>query len=143
LAPVHLWPELTGSYGPSRGFNSNARAWGILGGEVQVYVENNQLRLRGLLGPFRKGIPLYPVTEDDKLLFEGVLFGLPLRLAFQRNAEGFIDRLSMTILMFFTLYRRPEVQSVRFRLKAIAAALLGINLAVGAWLFRRKRRKNS
>jgi len=143
LAPVHLWPELIGSYGPSRGFNSNARTWGILGGEVQVYVENNQLRLRGLLGPFRKGIPLYPVNKDDKLLFETVLFGLPLRLAFQRNAEGFIDRLSMTILMFFTLYKRPEVQSVRFRLKAIAAGLLGINLAVGVWLLRKKRRKNS
>jgi CubicO group peptidase (beta-lactamase class C family) len=143
LAPVHLWPELTGSYGPSRGFNSNARTWMILGGEVQVYAEKNQLMLRGLWGPLRKGIPLYPASKKDELLFESVVFGLPLRLAFQRNEEGFIDRLSMTILMFFTLYRRPTVQSVRFRLKAIAAALLGINLAVGAWLLRNKRRKNS
>jgi CubicO group peptidase (beta-lactamase class C family) len=141
LAPVHLWSQLTGSYGPSKGFNSNARTWGILGGEVQVYVEKNQLMLRGLWGPLRKGIPLYPASKEDELLFESVVFGLPLRLAFQRNEEDFIDRLSMTILMFFTLYKRPTVQSVRFRLKAFAAALLGINLAIGTWLLRKKRRK--
>lgn len=138
--PTHLWNELVGSYGPPKGFNSNARIWMMLGGEAEVVVKDGQLRLRGLVGMLKDGFVLTPVDPAEPLLFEGMLFNIPARVIFQRNAEGYVDRFSMTALMFFTFYKRPKTQSVRFRFNLAAGSLVGLLLGGLALLWRRKKK---
>jgi len=65
-----------------------------------------------------------------------------MRLIFQRNAEGFIDRLSLSVLMLMTLYRRPKKQTIRFRANALIGLLAGIVISVLCLVFcRRKKRR--
>ena len=121
-----LWKDLVGSYGPRKGLNSNARIWLNYGGEVEIYVKNNELMLRTLTGAYKKGLVLYPVDAKDPLAFENVSDGKLLQLAFQRNAEGFIDHLSISALSFYTFYKKPKNQSLRFRIKAALGVLGGL-----------------
>jgi hypothetical protein len=131
LESPHLWGELTGFYGVPRGFNTNFRLWGGVGGELEVFVREGHLAVRALFGPFRKGYPLYPIDPADPLVFRlahdlGEVPTLPQFIVFQRNAAGQVDRMAAG---FYTLYKRPLPQSVRFRVLATAGALAGSLLA--------------
>jgi hypothetical protein len=141
LESPHLWGELTGFYGVLRGFNTNFRLWGGVGGELEVFVRDGHLAVRALFGPFRKGYSLYPMDPDNPLAFRlahdlGEIPTLPPAIVFQRNAAGQVDRL---IAGFYTLYKRPLGQSVRFRVLATAGALAGGVLAALAFARSRKR----
>jgi len=139
LAPTHLYPQFVSVYGPRPGFNSNSRIWMGFGGETEIYVKDNKLMLRAFGGPYARGIELHPVDPADPLLFENVTDGKLLRLAFQRNAEGFIDRFSISNLTFATFYRREKTQSLRFLLKAGISVVCGLAAGIaGFCLLRRK-----
>ncbi|MCL4560090.1 MAG: beta-lactamase family protein [Chloroflexi bacterium] len=129
LESPHLWPEMVGSYGPPRGFNSNARAWLNYGSDLKIYVKDHHLMLKSFTGLYQKGIVLYPVDAHDPLAFENVTDGKVLQLVFQRNQHGVIDRISFTSLTFFTFYKQPVYQSVHFKVFAGIGALLGTLLA--------------
>lgn len=131
----YLWRELAGSYGPTKGWNTNLRMWGGMGGEMEVVVRGSDLYLRSLIGPFWRGIKLHACDADDPLAFEGVFNGQPLRMVFQRDAEGQIDRL---LFGFNELHKRPRTQSVRFRALTGVGAVAGA-VALGVLRSRRKR----
>jgi CubicO group peptidase (beta-lactamase class C family) len=118
----YLWHELAGSYGPSKGLNTNARIWMGFGGEVEVFVKGKHLMLRSLVGPLWKGIKLHPIDADDPLALAGIFNGQPLRVVFKRNAAGQVDRLCFG---FSELIKRPVTQSLRRR------GLAGLGSAVG------------
>ncbi|MBI9045306.1 MAG: beta-lactamase family protein [Anaerolineaceae bacterium] len=126
----HVWKNLVGSYNPKRGLNSNARAWLMLGGEIEVYVKNNKLMMRSLLGTYKQGIELHPADASNELVFENVTDDKPTKLVFQRNAEGYIDRFSLTAMMFFTFYKRAVTETVRFKAMTIAGLLGGLILGI-------------
>ncbi|MCJ7624559.1 MAG: beta-lactamase family protein [Anaerolineaceae bacterium] len=127
----HLWKDLVGSYQPYKGFNSNMRIWMGYGGEVEVYVRDGKLMLRSLAGPYKKGIVLYPVDAQDPLAFESVNDDKLMQLVFQRNAEGYIDHLSIsTLSSLYTFYKVPKTRSLRFMIKTAAGVLAGIILGI-------------
>jgi hypothetical protein len=125
----HLWPEMTGIYGPGRGTNSNIRIWETFGGEIEIQVRKNELILKGLLGPYKKGIDIYPCDANDPLAFESVVDGKLTSLVFQRNQDGIIDHLSISSLAFYTFYKKPIMKSVKFWGMVSAGALIGLILA--------------
>jgi CubicO group peptidase (beta-lactamase class C family) len=121
-----LWPELCGTYGPAPGPNTNARFWAGFGGEAEVRVSGGHLALRSLVGPFWRGLRLYPVDPADPLAFEAVYQKQVIPLVFQRNAQARVDRLCLN---FDTLYQRPALASLRVRVPAVAGGLGGLALA--------------
>jgi len=124
----HTWQDLVGTYSPSRGLNSNARIWFTFGGEIEVFVCNNQLMLRALAGSMKDGIPLYPVDDENPLVYENVTNGKLSRFAFKQNHLGHVDRLDMTSLSFYSFYKKPLTKSLRFQSKVAAGLLSGIGL---------------
>lgn len=126
LESPHLWPELCGFYGPKKGFMTNARIWMMFGGEVEVFVKDNHLALRSLVGPLRTGVRLYPVDAADPLAFQAVYEKLPIPVVFTRDAAGQIERLLAGGMGLDTLYKRPKAESLRFRLTAVLGGLVGL-----------------
>ncbi|NEP12508.1 MAG: beta-lactamase family protein [Symploca sp. SIO2C1] len=61
LGSPHLWTQLSGCYRPKKGWNTNWRIWLGFGGELEVFVKDNHLMLRSLIGPLGKGIIPNPV----------------------------------------------------------------------------------
>ncbi len=130
LQRPHLWVDLCGSYGPRPGFMTNARIWMGLGGEIEVVVRDNHLALRPLGGPLRRGITLHPIDPNDPLAFQGVYENLPVPVVFKRNEAGQIDRLCAGVPgLLLTLYKRPRLESIRFRVTAVLVALAGLAVA--------------
>jgi CubicO group peptidase (beta-lactamase class C family) len=131
LKKPYLWEELTGFYGPLPGFRTNARIWMQFGGELEVFVnKQNQLAVRGLIGPAAKGIPVYRTDPEDDLLFtgsmkEGPLQGITIPMLFVRNEAGEIDRI---LIQQNTLYKRPYQQSVKYRKNILLGILGGLAL---------------
>ena len=135
LETPKLWPELSGSYAPEKGFTTNLNLWMAFGGEVEVFVKNNRLAMRGLTGFFRKAIPLYRVDNSDPLVFQGLYDEQVIPIVFQRNAAGWIDRLCLGFLGLYTLQKRPGMQSLRRRLRMFAAlgGLASLVAAAAGW----------
>lgn len=131
------WAHLVGSYGPKPGLLTNFRVWNGFGGEVEVYVKNNKLMLRGLTGPYRKGFPLHRADPEDELLFMGKSGKQVSTVLFETDAAGNVDRLNLSSYVF---YKRPFQQSLRFKaltaLGALGGALLGV---LGRALFRKRK----
>jgi hypothetical protein len=137
----YLWKDMVGTYAPYKGFNSNARIWQTYGGEIEIYVEGSKLKMRALGGPYKKGIDLFPVDAKDPLAFENVSDGRLMQLAFLRNAEGFIDHLSISALSFYTFYKIPQKQSLRYKLNMLRKVLIGIAaLVLGKALLKKVRK---
>lgn len=128
LETPHLWPELCGFYGPAPGINTNVRIWIGFAGEVEVFVKGNHLAMRTLVGPLRKGIRLYPVDSSDPLAFQAVHEGQVQSVVFKRNVIGRVDRLCAG---FFTLYKRPLIESLRFKSMAGLGLLGSLIVAIG------------
>ncbi len=116
-----LWPSLVGHYGPKPGFNSNFRLWTSYGGELEVYEEENHLKLRSLKGSWKTGKILRRAEADDPLSF--TIGGR--KIIFKRDP----DRLLMGLNAF---EKRPYARSIRFRLKLIPIAIA--LLAIILWL---------
>ncbi len=146
LTSPHVWSEICGFYGTDKGLNTNARIWALLGGEVEVFVEDNQLKIRTLVGPLRKGAKLYPVDKTDPLVFQldpdakfiwpPGLVTHPLTVMFKRTITGQVDRLCAG---FTTLYKRPRMQSVQFKAMVGLGALTGLTwAALRGWNKRRE-----
>jgi CubicO group peptidase (beta-lactamase class C family) len=141
LQSPHLLVDLCGSYGPRPGFMTNTRIWMGLGGEIQVVVRDNHLALRPLGGPLWRGITLYPIDPNDPLAFQGTYENLPVSVVFKRNKGGQINRLCAGVPgLLLTLYKRPRMESIRFRrtaafvaLAALAVATLGLKLRRLNW----------
>jgi hypothetical protein len=132
----YLWKELIGSYGPTKGLNTNARIWMGFGGEVQIFIKGKQLMLRSLSGPLWQGMTLRPFDPNDPLAFEGTFLGQPMRMIFKRNEQGQVDHL---LFGFNELRKRPHTQSLRYRgLTVLGAATGAIVLAVARQKLRRK-----
>ena len=138
LETPHLWADLCGFYGPKPGFLTNARIWMMFGGEAEVFVKGNHLALRSLAGLVRKGIPLYPSDPSDPLAFQVVYENLPISVVFKRNEAGQIDRLLAGAMGPATLYKRPTVESLRFRVTAVLAVLASLVAVALGWRRLRK-----
>jgi hypothetical protein len=130
LQSPHLWSQICGFYGPSKGLMSNLRKWMMFGGELEVYVKDNKLMLRSLAGLIPKGIQLYPADQKNPLVFETFMDGISSTIVFQRNLQGIIDALSASGGEFLTFYKRPYRNSLRFRLLAQASLITGTFLFI-------------
>ncbi len=140
LETPHLWPDLCGLYGPSKGFVSNARVWMEFGGEVEVFVQGNHLAVRSsLLGPTRKASRLYPIDAADPLVFETEVEGMRVPVVFRRNDAGEVDRLCAAGIGHYTLHKRPSRESLRFRSRAAMGGLAALFAAIlGRRMLRRR-----
>jgi hypothetical protein len=124
----HLWPELRGFYGPVGPLNVSSRAWLMYAGEIEVFVKNNHLAMRTLVGPFRKGVRLYPIDPTDPLAFEAVYENQTFRIIFEREAGS--GRVEHLLLGFDRLGKRPRAGSLRFKAMAGLGAAV---FATAAW----------
>jgi CubicO group peptidase (beta-lactamase class C family) len=133
----HVWSELVGHYAPEPGFLTNLRAWQMLGGEVQVAVKDRRLVIRALspLRQLRRGLQLRGTDDDDALVFAADIDGLDVRVAFERNPTGRVDRVMVGPPANVTLYRRHTVRSSRLRVRLATAA------GLAAIVHRRHRRR--
>lgn len=152
LASPHLWPQLCGCYTSEKGLNTNARIWMSLGGAVEVFVKDNRLQMRALIGYLSKPVILYPIDSNEPLAFQALQNNLRQSLVFKRNATGNIDHLYISNLFgFYTLYKRPRHQNPRFWLTTLSGAsavliltlwgergLLALTLAFLAWQILKK-----
>jgi hypothetical protein len=130
LESPHLWPELRGFYGPMGPLNIYSRVWLMYAGELEVFVEDNHLAMRTLVGPLRKGLRLYPIDPTDPLAFEAVYEKQPFRVVFERAAGS--GRVEHLLVGFDRLRKRPRVRSLRFKaLAGLGAA--GAVFATAAW----------
>ena len=129
LETAHLWPELTGSYGPASGLSTNLEVWSSSGGEVEVVVKGNRLALRSLLGKSRAGDTLYRADPTRPLVFEARHDQDVQAVVFFRDAAGKIAGLYLGL---HTFYKRPRTRSLRFRLAAGLGAFAGAAAALAA-----------
>lgn len=137
----HLWPRLVGTWQPYKGLNSNFRIHFTYGGELEVYVKDNTLMLRSLIGPWKDGIKLYPVDSAKPYNFENVVDGKRVCLAFKENTLGVIDRLEISSLTWYTFYKVPPVKSIRNVAKTAGATAVGLGLIAAAFVRRGKKAK--
>jgi CubicO group peptidase (beta-lactamase class C family) len=143
LEMPHQWPALCGFYGPKPGLLTNFRTWGMLGNEIEVYVKNNRLMARGLIGPSAKGLEIYRCDPKDPNLYRSILdlegSKFALNMAFKTDEQGKVERIEANFLVIpLVLYKRPMQKSIRFRLTAIGSLLGSALLALG-WLFVRRK----
>jgi hypothetical protein len=131
LEAPHLWPELRGFYGPVGPLNTNSRARLMFAGELEVHVKHNHLAVRTLVGPFRKGVRLYPMDPTDPLAFEAIYEDQTFRVVFERDAGS--GRVEHLLLGFDKLRKRPRVKSLRFKAMAGLGAGASAVLATVAW----------
>ncbi len=143
LQEPHRWPEFVGFYGPLPGFLTNARHWLQFGGELEVFVnKQNQLAVRGLVGPLTKGIPLYRTDPDDPFFYQGVitegdLAGMEVSAAFGLDAQGHVNRVFVQQNDF---YKRPYKESLKMKTDVLKGAAVGISLLILRGIFRKKPR---
>ena len=119
------WHELSGAYRLEPGLNSNARAWMLLGGEVEVMVRDDTLMLRSFTGPARIACRLRPVDPNDPLVFEFTVGESTIRVAFGT------DVIHIGLPLNVTLHRRTRGFRKRARLAAggvLAAASAAVAL---------------
>jgi CubicO group peptidase (beta-lactamase class C family) len=124
-AAPEKWPELEGYYGPKPGFNSNFRLWTSYGGELEVYKEQDDLKIRSLRGSLKEGKELVPADKADPL-------------SFRAGGREMIFTPDGCLLMGLNEFgKRPYRQSIRFRLKAllIGAASLFVLLFILLLIF--------
>jgi CubicO group peptidase (beta-lactamase class C family) len=138
LYAPHDWEALCGFYGPRPGFLTNARFWLTFGGEVEVFVnKERQLAVRSLIGPLAKGMPIYRLDSQDRMLFEGILKGglmdgYPVKLLFETGEE---DQVNSLFIMENRVYKRPFKSSLRFKVYAVLGWLTSMFLLL---IFRKK-----
>jgi CubicO group peptidase (beta-lactamase class C family) len=132
------WPEFCGAYGPKPGPLTNFRFWSSMGGEIEVYVKNAQLMVRGLIGPVAKGIPIYRADPHDPYLYKGIFEKNVLTFLFQANEEGKVVSVSSGSNVF---YKRPEQESLRYRAMSVLGSLSGTLLSLVISRMIRKRQK--
>jgi hypothetical protein len=131
LEALHLWSELRGFYGPVGPLNTNSRAWLMYAGELEVHVKDNHLAMRTLVGPFQKGLRLYPMDPTDPLAFEAIYEDHAFRVVFERDAGS--GRVEHLLVGFDRLRKRPGVKSLRFKAMAGLGAGASAVLATAAW----------
>jgi CubicO group peptidase (beta-lactamase class C family) len=119
-ATPSIWPELCGTYGLQRGLNTNLRPWMLIGGEVEVFVRDDQLALRCFAGPARGPAPLRPVDASDPKRFDVDLGPVSIDIAFTDGAIHIGPPLNVT------LTRRNYSYRHRSRVAAICAAALAV-----------------
>ena len=144
LQEAHRWEDLVGFYGPLPGFLTNARVWMQFGGEIEVFVnKQNQLAVRGLIGPASKGIPIYRTDAKDPYFYEAVLKGgdmdgMHITSAFDTNEEGMVDKL---YLQQNTFYKRPYKESVKLKKDIILGTLVGVAFCIIYVIIGKKKKK--
>ena len=129
----HLWSELCGYYTPQKGLNTNFRIWLLFAGGLEVFVKDNCLQMRSLVGLLRKPIKLYPIDADEPLAFAAENnLKWKFSLVFKRKTyDNSITHLHMSDYFgFCTLYKRSHFHNPRFWLKTIIAVLLLIILSI-------------
>ena len=127
LETPHDWPALCGFYGPKKGLLTNLRIWGNYGGELEVHIKDNHLALRSLSGELAKGIRLYRASKDSRLLYKGINSGSVINVLFETNQQGEVTYLHTGPNAF---YKRPLINSLRFRLTTLAGSLAGLGLTL-------------
>ncbi len=125
----HLWPQLCGYYAPAKGWNTNFRIWLGCGGGVEIFVQDKRLQMRSLIGYLQTPVTLYPIDTANPLAFQALKDNSKLSVVFQRNPTGEIDTLYFSNWYgFFSLYKRPQYQSLAFWLKVTLGGLAAIIL---------------
>ena len=88
----------------------------------------------------RRGrIRLYRVDAADPLVFQGVLDKRLVSVVFHQDEEGHVDHLSLDLLGFYTLYKRPRNQSLRVRLGASVGGGAALAATGIGWLALKRR----
>ena len=132
------WSCLCGSYSPRPGFLTNWRVWEGYGGEIKVYVKDNHLMACGLVGPTRKGFPLYRAESDDELLFMWKTGKQLTPILFEAGADGQVKRMN---LGQFVMIKRLFTQSLRFKALSVMGILGGTLFGfLTQWLFKKKKK---
>jgi CubicO group peptidase (beta-lactamase class C family) len=132
-----LWRDLVGYYGPEPGLNTSFRALSA-GAEMEVYVADDQLMVRPLIGPasMRKGIRLQAADPNDPLVFQISISGMALKAVFQRDRFGQVRKLQLA-MPGFTFVKRPYWQSFRSKFDLLKWG----GVALFAWATLRRWRK--
>jgi hypothetical protein len=145
LDRLDVWSDLEGHYAPAPGLLTNARAWEMVGGEVEVVVKNRRLVLRALspLPALRRGLELHAVDDDDPLSFGVEFDGLVVPLVFARGARGQVDRLMVGPPVNTTFHRRSLLRSSRVRGRTVLVSAGVVALALGRRRRRRRRERRA
>ncbi|MBI9045308.1 MAG: serine hydrolase [Anaerolineaceae bacterium] len=125
LESPHDWPALMGYYGSRKGVLTNARLWMSFGNEIQVYIKDNHLALRGLVGPLAKGFTLHRVDQKDAMLYRGVIDKTAHSVRFLADEKGKITGIQFAQNEFF---KRPFQESLRARVMAVLGVVGGLIL---------------
>lgn len=92
-----LWADLSGTYEPLAGLNSNLRLWLVYQAKFKVEEYEGRLMLYSRRGPWQKGTALRPIDPDNPLVFRAG----QQTIVFKRNAHGQIDRFCMRFTELF------------------------------------------
>jgi len=129
LQEPHRWNELTGFYSPLPGFLTNARHWMSFGDEIEVFVnKQNQLAIRGLLGPTAKGIPIFKTDPKDPFFYQGVSKEGPMEemefnALFGTDDDGKVNRI---FLQQNDFYKRSYKESLKLKSQIGMGILAGL-----------------
>lgn len=129
----HLWSKLCGYYTPEKGLNTNFRIWLLFGGGIEIFVKDNSLQMRSLIGLLQKPVKLYPIDASEPLAFAAQAnHKWKSSLVFKRKTyDNSITHLNMSDYFgFCTLYKRSHVFHPIFLLKTIITILLLIILTI-------------
>jgi len=132
------WPEFCGAYGPNPGPLTNFRFWSSMGGEIEVYVKNAQLMVRGLIGPASRGISIYRADPHDPYLYKGIFEKNVLTFLFQANEADEVVSVSFGSNVY---NKRPEQESLRYRAMSLLGSLSGTALSLVISRMVRKRQR--
>lgn len=94
------WPDLTGYYSPTPGWNTNFRLWQQYGNEFEVYQAGQELMLRSLWGGWKKGFRLNRADEENPLIFKA-------------GGRYIVFRAGELLMGLYRLEKRPYAQSLR------------------------------
>ena len=93
------------------------------------------MRALSPLRQLRQGLELRAIDDEDGLVFATDIEGLEVRVAFDRDRAGRVDRVMVGPPANVTLHRRDLLRSSRVRMRLAA----GVGLAAAAQLRRRRR----
>lgn len=104
------WADQVGVYRCAPGMATNVRALQYLGGEIEIADAGDHLVARAPIGPFRRGLRLYPAdAARDPDAYSVTYDGYVLPLVFSRGPSGAVDAVITGFTPCpFRLERLPE-----------------------------------
>jgi len=124
--------DLVGAYRPDRGFLTNVRWWGLIGGELEIVERNGALQVRTPWGLARRPLPL--VASGERLAFASN--GVRAELDVERDRMGAPTTLQLRSTVGWATFRRR-----RSSIRRVSAVIAAIAVARSVRRLRRRRRR--